>query len=64
MTARKFHDGGTEPTDDPAVVDRFGRGWEPLSGVRTGLWRHAGEQLPWADLVAEHGPVIEWSETR
>lgn len=51
-----------EPTDVPAVVDRFSRIWEPMTGDFAGLWRHAAEQLSWANLVNEHGPVTEWTK--
>lgn len=52
--------GDPEPIGIVAVSDRFSRTWEPMADDQLpGLWRHAGEQIMWANLLTEHGPVTE-----
>ena len=57
-----YRSGDPEPTDEVAVVDRFSRLWEPLTSERVGLWRHAGEQVTWGNLLVEHGPVTSYAK--
>ncbi len=54
-----WHAGDPEPAGVAGVEDRFSRTWKPMAGDLRGLWRHAGEQVTWANLLAEHGPVTE-----
>jgi len=59
ITTRTWTNGDPEPADVLTVVDRFSRTWEPMDGGLAGLWWHGGEQVTWANLLAEFGPVTE-----